>query len=138
VGKIVETVSIHSNGSSGELTFHNPAPRSGAIEQFDVTLTLPGINATVSVYGLEIIGPSQFFGELASSWKGWKGEKTWRSLEGELELSATCDKLGHVILTVQLNQDRGSKTEWILKGSILLEAGQLSSLDRDMKSFLDF
>ena len=70
MGKIVETVSIHSNGSSGELTFHHPASRTGSIEQFDVTLTLPGINATVSVYGLEIIGPSKFFGELALSWKG--------------------------------------------------------------------
>ncbi|HEV3028405.1 MAG TPA: DUF6228 family protein [Planctomycetota bacterium] len=136
MGKMLETVSIHSNGSSGELTFHSPYASERSIEQLEVTLTLPGVKATLTVFGLEIDGPSKFFGEMALHWKGWNGARTWRSLEGELELSATCDKLGHVLLTVQLHENPGSKTQWILNGAIMLEAGQLASLDQEMKSLL--
>lgn len=37
----------------------------------------------------------QFFTSLAKDWKGWRGERTWATLEGEFELTATTDPLGN-------------------------------------------
>jgi hypothetical protein len=134
---MVEPVLIRSSGSTGELTFHHPeAAGSKSIDHFDVTLTLPGVSATLTVYRLEVASLSKFFGELASNWKGWEGTICWDSLEEEFKLSATRDKVGHIFLEARFRSAPGSTAEWSLCGSLVLEAGQLGALDREMKAFL--
>ena len=39
---------------------------------------------------------------MARDWRGWQGEKTWFAGEGQLYLSATSDRFGHVFLTAEL------------------------------------
>ena len=78
-------------------------------------------------------GLDQFWRELAEDWRGWEGTRSWRSLEGELELSATSDRLGHVELEVRL--DEGAPFQWRVYGMISLEGGQLDSIAAAAQTF---
>jgi hypothetical protein len=128
----MEIVSIRSSGSSGELKFYNPRTRNKqTVDHFDVSLELIGVQGALTVYPLEVVSLEKFFGELARDWKGWKGERKWASLEDELTLSASCDRLGHIFLGIRLQS-----SEWSLQGFITLEAGQLAGVHRDIGQFL--
>ena len=78
-------------------------------------------------------GLDRFWRDLAENWRGWEGTRSWQSLEGELELSATSDRLGHVALQVRL--DEGAPSRWRAYGTISLEAGQLDSIAAAAKTF---
>ena len=69
---------------------------------------------------------AELFEDLAANWRGWLGRKEWRSLEGELRLTAECDRLGHVWITTELGQ--GSPAAWTATLVVLVEAGQLDGL----------
>lgn len=86
--------------------------------------------AIAQVWLLSAEDPAAFFDDLASHWRGWKGEKSWASLEGQLSFRATCDSLGHIQLRVRLRDDFG-RAEWTVEGTLELEAGQLEALARD-------
>lgn len=43
-----------------------------------------------------------FFHDLADSWRGWDGEKSWHSIEHHLTITATSDPLGHCNLEFTL------------------------------------
>ena len=90
---------------------------------------LEGLNfsgrTTVSLY---MAGPpSGLFDEMARDWKGWKGTKTWAALEDELRIEASADSTGHVSLVVTI-RDYNDPTNWRLKATLDLEAGQLPEL----------
>lgn len=77
--------------------------------------------------------PAVMFGEMASAWTGWKGEKKWSDLEGRVEFSATSDSTGHVALTVKLvGQDYDSNLLVVLK----YDAGQLEGMARAISQLL--
>jgi hypothetical protein len=76
-----------------------------------------------------------FFADLTANWKGWAGNKEWASLEGELALSATMDKTGHVSLMVHLQSSIGD--EWTLSAKLDLEAGQLERIAQSVAAFVD-
>lgn len=80
--------------------------------------------------------PSQLLEELAVSWTGWQGIKRWRAMEGELELEATSDRLGHVTLTVTIpkSADQG---QWSARVEITIEAGQLERLAAEAGAFFE-
>ena len=72
---------------------------------------------------------------MAAEWRGWKGEKKWESLEGELSLTCTSDGLGHVAIQVDLVTD--PMREWRGGGRIVVEAGQLGALANAAAEFVD-
>jgi hypothetical protein len=78
-------------------------------------------------------GLDGFWRELARDWRGWEGTRSWRSLEGDLELSATSDRLGHVELEVRL--DEGFPFQWRVCGMIALEVGQLDGIAAAAQTF---
>jgi hypothetical protein len=83
-------------------------------------------------------GLDAYFADMASSWKGWVGEKRWRSFEGEFSLTARADRLGHVRILAELIE--GAPSKWELKVNLVLEAGsleQLASLAREFWSGAD-
>lgn len=51
----------------------------------------------MSDYSREALQLDRYFGELATHWQGWKGDKAWEALG--LSLAAWHDGLGHVTLT---------------------------------------
>jgi len=76
-----------------------------------------------------------FFAELAENWKGWDGEKVWRAMEDECRLNASMSKTGHVILKTTLNLYR---YQWRAMPEIMIEAGQLDSIDKHVREFFTF
>jgi hypothetical protein len=102
---------------------------------FVAELRGPDLTADARVDSYMSAGFAELFEDLAANWRGWAGKKAWRSLEGELQLSAECDRLGHVWLTVSLR--RGLPAMWSVKLVLLVEAGQLEALARAARTFAD-
>jgi hypothetical protein len=63
-----------------------------------------------------------FLRDLASSWKGWSGEKTWLSLEHDFGLLAVHDGYGHVRLTVTL-KGPNAPPAWTVSPEITTDPG---------------
>jgi hypothetical protein len=90
------------------------------------------MEAAVEFYEMNVRSVGDFFSELAGAWRGWEGERTWGSLEGEVDLRATHNKLGTVRLPVALRSDVYSPTGrghiWTASGLLFLDAGGLDRL----------
>lgn len=95
----------------------------------------PNLQATATVYEYEPAYLKQFFADLAANWKGWKGNKEWQSLEGELGLSATIDSTGHISLAIQLSSGP-YPFDWKLSAVVVIEAGQLDRVAHAVADFL--
>ncbi len=92
-----------------------------------------GLEASVLVSDYLFRGFADFFGGLATDWRGWKGERGWHALEGELSLKAESDRTGHVYLSVELRD--GAPPRWQVKAALVLEAGQLDRLAASGREF---
>ncbi|MDM7855506.1 DUF6228 family protein [Cellulomonas alba] len=107
---------------------------SGDIE---VTLVGPHIRASHTVrrhYADDGFGDlAKYFTSLEASWRGWEGEREWRSLEGELRVVAR-HAGSHVALTVALaGFDPASDRRWFAEMVLRLDAGaQLSGAADDV------
>lgn len=98
------------------------------------TISDVGLTASASVYMYERQLPSSFFVEIARDWRGWEGQRAWAAIEGELSLTATSDKIGHVRLEVLLRNGVGDQS-WEVNAWLTLEAGQLDSIARQVNRF---
>src|SRR5439155_8609528 len=80
--------------------------------------------------------PSALLREIAVQWSGWAGAKSWRAMEGELNISATADSTGHITLHFELP---GSVVPpcWSASISVVVEAGQLELLSREANAFFN-
>lgn len=78
-------------------------------------------------------GLAELFAEMAASWRGWTGKKSWASLEGELHLSAEADRTGHITVTAELRE--GMPPVWTVVLLLTVEAGQLDALARAARAF---
>jgi hypothetical protein len=129
-------VIIKSLSGFVELQFSEPEglrQRAGK-EYYRVTIRGHDLLASLKVYAFEPhVGLAEFFEELALHWRGWKGEKKWSSLEGELSLICTSDGFGHVAIEVVLNSRAGGG--WSVRGTLHAEAGQLEQIASDVKKF---
>jgi hypothetical protein len=92
---------------------------------FVVEATSADLHCVIKVSSYESGGIPEYFGELAANWRGWKGSKFWQSLEEELTLEATSDRLGHIFLTATL---RHGFDTWTAVVRLVVEAGQLDAL----------
>lgn len=88
-------------------------------------------SARLRVYVYEPANLASFFAGMAREWRGWSGEKTWESIEGELGLRAVADGKGHVTLSVRLQAQ-----PWRFEGRALLEAGRLERLAAEIAEFI--
>ena len=100
---------------------------------FQATLRSSGARGATKVVKYMSQGLAALFEYFSANWKGWQGSKNWNSLEGELSVSAHCDRLGHVFLDVSLRD--GAPARWTLKVSIVLEAGALRKLADSARQF---
>lgn len=125
-------------GNERELRIHFHTPKlnsDGWLESYLITIRGHGLEATLPVenppYGFP---PSIFFENLSSSWQHWKAEYDWGAIEGEYDLSAKADKLGHIAITACL-YSRGWETEWKAEVTVTIEAGQLTAIESKAKRF---
>jgi len=101
-------------------------------EYFRVSAVGPGFSGALRVYGYMGSGLPDLFEDLARNWRGFDGEKSWSSLEGEFSLRASADKLGHTCLGFTLHERH---CDWTLEGALVLEAGQLDRIAREVRRF---
>jgi len=98
-----DELTIKSSSSSGKLKFSEQQPPNRPVEYIRVNLEDRELAASTSrIYLYQPDDLVAFLDELAREWKGWQGEKEWKSVEGDLALSGTADGLGVVALRVTL------------------------------------
>ncbi len=78
--------------------------------------------------------PAGLFADMAARWSGWPDAPTWDSLEGELSLSCTQDRLGHVAIRVELRSGHMDDA-WRVEATVMAEAGQLEAIGHRAASF---
>lgn len=123
-------------GSSGEALMLSEQVNlisSNGSEHYLVTLTTKNFKVQKQVYAYDPSnnGLRKFFGELASSWRGWDGSKVWSSLEGEFSLACEHDGLGHVTVVASI-RDHGS---WEAKMTMNLVAPDFDGFARNVGQF---
>jgi hypothetical protein len=97
-----------SLGYQGVATFtlSNPVRSAdGELMSVEASIEYDDLSACVTVWAHYAKGFDdliEFFDELANNWRGWVGEKSYWSLEGELKLYATNNGVGPVRLTAHL------------------------------------
>ena len=105
-------------------------------DYFLASLAGHNFSATVRVWAYtDPHGLDNLFQTMATSWRGWDGEKKWSSIEGEFAISCTHDKLGHIMFDIEMKQDFGTPETWHLKVHIVVEAGQLEAIAKEAKKF---
>lgn len=119
---------------SGSATLVLRAIDGSPADALEAELRAETLSAQAILYGLDFADLGTYFEELAAKWRGWTGSIDWRSLEGDLEISANYDR--HVLLRVRLLGDR-YRTEWVAEATITLEAGeQLSAVASDVRGLV--
>lgn len=92
----------------------------GSPRTIAATLEGPSLTASVVSYDDHYGALADFFDGLAASWRGWDGERTFGSLEGDLDLVATHD--GHIRLAVRLRVD--GPGEWNVRANLVVDPGE--------------
>jgi hypothetical protein len=108
-------------------------PYSGG--DFGVELRAPGLSATrqVFVFGWSHVGG--FFSDLAQSWRGWAGAKSWTSPEHDLSMRATHESGGRVVIEILLRD--GPVHSWSVSMAVEVEPGEeMARLARDVVALI--
>jgi hypothetical protein len=150
---------LGSPDSEVAVVFHGPErPHDDPLTWFKVEMRGPGMHSIHTVESLSgdagFIAPaisveggkapthrvatrlSDFLLELSATEHPWHGERSWRSLEGDLELSAMCDALGHVTITVTL-APRPWQPTWRSSATITHALGDLKTLSDAVRTWFD-
>lgn len=113
----------------------------GELESIVVSVELQGLAARREVaahYGNGFDDLSKFFNDLAEHWFGWRGIKSYSSLERDLQLEA--EHTGsHVELTFDLHDPEfpGTSGSWRVRGQLTLEVGEeLTQISNAMDEFM--
>jgi hypothetical protein len=131
-------VTIKSSRSDYELRLSGPRPGGpgNGVEYLRVSITghdLMASSSEIYMYGAEHL--ADFFEDLAANWKGWEGEKERGSIEGDFNIIATADQLGHIELRIQLRSGPYSDA-WSVETCIDVDAGQIEQIAKEVKRFL--
>jgi len=119
-----------------QATFHSKRyGNDGWLDSYAIDLEAHDFQASVRIQNPGFgHPPTQLFNDMAVNWSGWKGKKFWAALDGELEIEATADAIGHVTLQLAIT-DYGNARLWAAQGSLLVEAGQLERLAHEAELF---
>src|SRR2546425_9319376 len=123
----MDTLRLKSSNSDVAMEFSNVDG-----DYFRVSVVARDHSAIRPVYAYtDAHGIARLFAEAARDSNGWHGPKVWESLEGELRMELTMDRLGHVALRVRIRSDAGGRDPWEHDAELALEAGQLEAIARD-------
>lgn len=122
---------------SSESNLRLLAGGEGWPEYFLAELKAPGLSCRGRVATHDPSGCNQLarvFAEMNQSWKGWEGEKVWRSTDGELELRFSMSAVGAIRIDVRLRNC--VKYEWEVATTLAAQSGdELSRLARQAARF---
>ena len=93
------------------------------------------VRAQRRFYALGHTGLSDYFADLAASWRGWNGDKTWEALEGDVFLAASHDGKGTVGMLVELRAEPSVRrdADWRAALVLTLDAGALDHVAREAR-----
>ena len=129
----MDEIIIKSSKSSASIRFHD---KHG--EYFLTTVSSVDYSATIKVWSYtDSAHLVDLFQSMALDWRGWTGNRSWESIEGELHLDCSHDRLGHITLCTCLRMNDGVSDAWSIKCIITTEAGQLDKIARDITSFFN-
>jgi hypothetical protein len=123
-------VEIASSRGTRSLRFHN---RQG--DYFTASIEGDGPQAAKLVWGYtdcEFL--VQLFESIALDWRGWQGERTWESIEGDLGLAVSSKSTGQITITITLCSNDG-EDNWRLQVPIYSEGGQLERIAHQVAAF---
>ena len=123
-------LTIHSVSSDRAFIFSN---RNGEFFNFELKSVEVSAALRVSTY-TDDHGLTNFFKELTGFEKPWQGTRSWRSLEGEFEIHASCATLGQVTFEVNLQSYPGN---WKVQAEIETELGQLTQIAKNAEIFFN-
>ncbi len=126
----MDNVVIKSGNTAASLTF---CERDG--DCFTIVYESPTVKIIKRVWGyIDCDFLVNLFQFIASEWKGWEGSQEWASIEGEFGVSATCDKLGHVMLALTIREFEGPEV-WEVKVQLGIDSGQTESIANNVGAF---
>jgi hypothetical protein len=122
---------VESNGI--RLSISAPSTKSlDGWNDFDAAISTPRMQARVNVPDFGNKSVADFFAELATDWRGWKDERQWKSIEGNMALTATIDLTGHIRCVITLGERHG-RDDWSVTCVLMIESGeQLLTFSRDL------
>jgi hypothetical protein len=126
------TLSVEIGQEHPTARFHSPT-----IDSFGIELVSDGLTASrfVYVHSFDLDALAGFFEDLADSWKGWDGEKSWRSIEHELLITATSDALGHCLLTFTLRDGPNDTWKTTVSGFTIGAGEDMAVVAREMRAW---
>ncbi|WP_284581926.1 DUF6228 family protein [Streptomyces sp. 2P-4] len=119
--------------------FGDRSAPDGYCVQYAVDLWAPGMTARLDgavawVRGSDL---APFLAGLAEDFRGWDGERTWQTHDGDLTVTAVHRSGGHTGLTWTLRPWRLSAGGWSASATTWLEAGEgMRSFAADIGHFL--
>jgi hypothetical protein len=118
-------------GSSGMVFYQrSPVDPTEPIDGFWVKVMDHNLSACAHVYaGYTSSHPAPLFADMARQWSGWRGELVWESLEGELALRCSHDRLGHISIRIELRAGF-MPSDWRVAATVMAEGGQLENIAR--------
>ncbi|MEO0453681.1 MAG: DUF6228 family protein [Verrucomicrobiota bacterium] len=126
----MDSAIIKSTRSGRTLTFSN---RNG--DYFDTELAGDSISAKKGIWGYtDTAFLIDLFDSFTRDWKGWDGERHWAAIEGDLDLTATSDNLGHIRLDVVL-LNNSPEDDLKADAQVYLDAGSLDTLANKVRKF---
>jgi len=126
------TAVIKSSRDGRTLTF---SEREG--DYFKVAVGGGSVSAIKKVWGYtDTSFLVDLFTSIARDWKGWTGERHWESIEGDLKVSASSDKLGHIRLETEI-KNHDPEDDWRIQVPVYLDAGSLDTIAKSIDHFFN-
>ena len=105
------------------------------LDSYSISLSSPNMKGAVRVYNHPYgTSPHEFFNSIARDWKGWSGEKSWGSLDGEFDLTAESDRTGHISIRARIFEGHNPPSAQ-LETRLILEAGQCENVAKEATKF---
>lgn len=103
-------------------------------DELVVKLRAETLSASARIYAPEFRDLATYFDELVTEWRGWRDSRVWRSLKGDLQISA--EHHGHVLVRVSLRGDP-YRSDWRAEATIELDPGeQLSEAASEVRALV--
>ena len=121
------------------VTFCDRSDSDGYAVHYAVELRAPGLSARLDgvVAWLGSPGLASFLDGLAADPRPWEGERSWRTDDRDLTVSAVFRSGGYLGLTWNLRPWRRAAGDWSASATTWLEAGeQMSAFAADIRHFL--
>jgi hypothetical protein len=106
-------------------------------DSFVIELQVYGLRVerVVFMYRFDWDNLVAFFSDLAESWRGSEGEKSWHSAEGDLSINATVDRLGHWNMEFTVRDGETSSWQADVDGFTINAGEDMASASRSIRAW---